>query len=197
MRRLVISMLMVLLTEMVSAQETKIYNTRDIYWLGIDYNQCYFITSIDFYPPDRLYTELKAWNILIFNEKDKYIDRNFSNREIIIKSDFISRLNENVVVDSLLVDDLSKTKHLSKDDISNIVKTYNFPSDLSGVGLILIAESYSKPEEKGYYYSTLVDIKSKKVLLTERMSGDARGFGLRNYWARTYYKVLRKIGKEY
>ena len=178
-------------------QDSEIYKAREIYWLGIDYNHCYFITSYDFTYPSELYSKLDIWNTLIFNEREKYLDKNFKNKQVTIVSNFISSLNDDVDIKEHMVDDLSKEHHLTKDDIQGIVNKYNFPDDLSGVGLILIAESYSKPSEAGAYYATFVDLKTKKVLATDRVVGKTGGFGLRNYWAKTYYLALREIGKRY
>jgi hypothetical protein len=178
-------------------QDSEIYKTHEIYWLGIDYNHCYFITSYDFPSPSELYNRLGAWNVLIFNERDKYLDKSFPNKHITIASNFINQLNTDVNIKSQIVDDLSKTNHLTETDIPDIVKKYNIPSDLTGIGLILIAESYSKPDEEGYYYIAFIDLKSKKVLATEKMSGKVGGFSFRNYWARTYYNVLKQVGKRY
>jgi hypothetical protein len=197
MKKVFVIIALMLLSNLTFAQELDIYKTHDIYWLGIDYNHCYFITSYDFSYPSDLKTKFKAWNVLIFNEKEKYIDNNFFDKKVTIASKFISQLNTDVDIEKQIIDDLSKTSHLSEADISEIVKAYNFPSNLSGIGLILIAESYCKADKKGYYYITFIDIESKKVLKTERMSGKARGFGVRNYWAFTYYKVLKQIGKKY
>ncbi|NOX86391.1 MAG: hypothetical protein GXO86_10590 [Chlorobi bacterium] len=61
----------------------------------------------------------------------------------------------------------------------------------------MIAESYSKPNVQGAYYVTFFDIATKKVLSTERMLAKPGGFGLRNYWAKTYYTVLKEVGKKY
>jgi hypothetical protein len=178
-------------------QDSEIYKAREIYWLGIDYNHCYFITSYDFTYPSALYSKLDAWNTLVFSEREKYLDKNFKNKQVTIASSFITALNDDVDIKEHMIDDLSKEHHLSKEDIAGIVKKYNFPDDISGVGLILIAESYSKPSEAGTYYATFVDIKTKKVLATDRMVGKTGGFGLRNYWAKTFYLVLREIGKRY
>lgn len=36
---------------------------------------------------------------------------------------------------------------------------------------------------------------SKKVLLTERMTAKAGGFGFKNYWVKTVFLVLEEIRK--
>jgi hypothetical protein len=54
-------------------------------------------------------------------------------------------------------------------------------------------DGMSKTNKEAYVHATLIDLSTKKVLLTERFTGKAQGFGFRNYWAYTIYKVLNSI----
>ena len=56
-------------------------------------------------------------------------------------------------------------------------------------------ESLSKTSENGSMWVTFVDMDTKKLILTERMVGKAMGFGFRNYYAYTVYKVIQDIKK--
>jgi hypothetical protein len=40
-------------------------------------------------------------------------------------------------------------------------------------------------------------MKSKSVLLTKPMEGKAGGFGFRNYWAKTFFNVVKDIKGEW
>jgi hypothetical protein len=84
--------------------------------------------------------------------------------------------------------------HLEEETIFEIVNDYN-PETQTGVGVVFIMESFNKEEEKGHMWVVFFDIPTKEVLLMEKMSGAAGGFGWRNYWARTYYNVLKEIEK--
>jgi hypothetical protein len=44
-------------------------------------------------------------------------------------------------------------------------------------------------------YVTFIEMPSGKVIMTERMTGKAQGFGFRNYYAYTVYKVIQEIKK--
>jgi hypothetical protein len=89
------------------------------------------------------------------------------------------------------------SSHLEQADIQGIVNTYNLREGASGIGLVFIVESLSKPNVKGAYWVTFFDAKTKKVISTERYLGKAGGFGLRNYWAKSYYNVMMEAGKEF
>ncbi len=83
-------------------------------------------------------------------------------------------------------------KGLTPADIDKHVKKYDLHGQ-KGIGLVFIMDGMSKTNKEAYVYATLIDLSSKKVLLTERFTGKAQGFGFRNYWAYTIYKVLNSI----
>ena len=58
-------------------------------------------------------------------------------------------------------------------------------------------EGMKKDDKKGEasVWAVLVDMSSKKVLLTERFESKANGFGFRNYWASTIKETLNEIEK--
>lgn len=177
-------------------QKADIANAQSWTWLGIDYTHCYFITSMDFIDSDDLLSKTKAWNNLVYTEREKYIEKALEGKSVTFSADMIKDRNMEIDMESRITDDKSLYKHLDPNQVEQIVSNYKIPDDLSGIGLVLIAESYSKPEEAGAYYVTFLDLGTNKVLSTERMTGKAKGFGLRNYWAYTFYKVLQEIGKQ-
>lgn len=131
-----------------------------------------------------------------YTEREKYIEKALEGKNVTFSADMIKDMNMEIDMESRITNDESLYKHLDPTQAEQIVSNYKIPDDLSGVGLVFIAESYSKPEEAGAYYVTFIDLSTKKVLSTERMTGKAKGFGLRNYWAYTFYKVLQEIGKK-
>jgi hypothetical protein len=173
------------------------FNTNDITWFGIDYTHCYFSTPIDFPNTGDLKAKLKAWNDLIFYEREKYIDKTLKGKNVKFSTEAIEEKNNTVDIKSRILDDLSKANLVQSDQIQEIINGYNIKDGSTGTGLVLIAESYNKPAEEGSYYVTFFDIATKKIFATEQMSGKANGFGLRNYWANTFYKVLQEVGKQY
>jgi hypothetical protein len=60
---------------------------------------------------------------------------------------------------------------------------------------MFIMESMDKSSKQANMFVTFVDMASRKVLFTERMSGEAGGFGFRNYWVRPVSEVIEKIQK--
>ena len=166
-------------------------------WFGIDYTQCYFLTPMDFPNVTDLEDKITAWNDLIILEQDKYIGKTIGRKDINFYVDMIKDMNKEIDVRSRLSEDAFLTSHLDPNMIQGIIDGYFIDEGMTGIGLVLIAESYSKPNVKGAYYVTFFDMATKKVITTERMLGKAQGFGLRNYWAKSYHQVLVAIGKKY
>ena len=173
------------------------FDTNNLTWFGIDYTNCYFLTPMDFPDVNDLKDKLNAWNYLVLSEREKYIQKTLAGKNVKIAIEMVTKRNKSVNVKEHITDDLFKSSHLDPAKVREIISSYDIPPDLSGTGLVLIAESYSKPNEQGAYYVTFFDIATKKVLSTERMLGKPGGFGLRNYWAKTYYIVLKEVGKKY
>jgi hypothetical protein len=80
-------------------------------------------------------------------------------------------------------------------DIETMVKGYDF-GDKKGVGLIFFAEAISKSEKAAAVWVTLVDMKTKKVLMTERMQGKIGGFGLKANFIDALKNIVTDIEKK-
>ena len=176
---------------------SEVNKAKEWTWFGIDYTNCYFLTPMDFPSISDLEAKIGAWNDLVLLERDKFIEKTIGRRDINYYVDMIKEKNAEIDVKSRLSDDDFKTTHIESGMIQDIVDGYYIDDDMEGIGLVLIAESYSKPNVKGSYYVTFFDIATRKVISSERMLGKASGFGLRNYWANSYYQVLKSVGKKY
>ena len=101
---------------------------------------------------------------------------------------------ENIIYDMTSIQDLYKTELTSQDFIANrgneisiediklICKNYVLPQE-NGIGLVIIIESFHKPEKYVTGYVTFFDIQSREILYATKMKGAAgskSGFNL--YW---------------
>jgi len=144
--------------------------------------------------PSEIVNKFEPINTVIVTEVKKYdVAGSFKRGSVINYLDAVAKVNAGVnpaTVKANGVSDLEKG--LTTADIDKQVKTYNL-SGKKGIGLVFIMDGMSKTNKEAYVYATLIDMSSKKVLLTERFTGKAQGFGFRNYWAYTIYKVLNSI----
>ena len=85
---------------------------------------------------------------------------------------------------------------LKDDDIKTLVKGFDF-GDKKGLGILFVMEAMSKTGKAAAIWVTIVDMSSKKVLMTERMEEKVGlGFGFKNYWAVPVKRLLKDIGDD-
>lgn len=182
---------------LLSQTEEDVYNAETITWYGLDYTNTYYISTVDFPDPYALKSKFSAWNDLIINEREKYDLNKFFNTDVILNIGMIEERNDKIRLKGRVSDDDFLTTHLEPENIQEIINNYDLEDDEAGFGLVFIVESLSKPNTKGAYWVSFFDIKTKRVISTERYLGKAGGFGLRNYWAKSFYNVMMEAGKEY
>jgi hypothetical protein len=85
---------------------------------------------------------------------------------------------------------------ISREEVSKIISKYDQGDKTEGLGLVFVVESFDKNIPYGAYWVTFFDIKTKKVLFTERCAGTPIGIGLRNYWAGSLKNVLTDIREQ-
>ena len=59
-----------------------------------------------------------------------------------------------------------------------------------------MAESLNKSLKEAYFHFVAIDMKTKKILIYDRLREKPKGFGLRNYWAGSIYRFIKEIKKE-
>jgi hypothetical protein len=198
MKKLVLTFLVLSvlsLTATIQAQYTTadIFKVDKITWYGLDFTNIKLIGSEGFLDPDNIkYTFFNSWNNLVKVEPDKYnLERFFKKKDVDIQLDLVKKRNKTVDPDQLVIDE-DYDFHMEK--VEEIISEYEVEGE--GIGLVFIMESFNKNEAMGYMWVTFFDIKTKKVLLADNMSGKAGGFGMRNYWAKSYFNVMREIEKK-
>jgi hypothetical protein len=179
------------ITDLFSASSTQIY------WLGIDFSHVKLIGDFsqfgeagsigvvgiknDYFP---------SWNALILNEREKYdVAGMFRTPEIIFNTDGIKKINAEASTQDMEDD---TAPNYSIEAIQDFIQNYSF-GVRDGIGLLLLAESLNKTNAIGTYHFLAIDLKTNKIMLHEEFSGKASGFGLRNFWARSYYEVIIEI----
>lgn len=168
-----------------------------ILYLGIDYTQARLINGTegtgiqvrDLYP---------AINNVVINEPKKYdLQGAFHKSSINSSLGIVAKRNKEINAENIISTESSDYNRLKEADINNLVKGIDFEKK-KGIGLLFIVESMKKGEKGGMssIWVTFVDMGANKVLMTERMDGEAGGgFGFRNFWASTIFNVIEKIDK--
>jgi hypothetical protein len=164
-----------------------------ITWLGIDFSEARYFGeqgTVDAY-------EMKAGfykiNHLILAESEKYnLAKAFYKRNLTNHITASEAVN-NMVDESKIVSYNSGDYYrLKAEDIQEAVKRYDL-SGVDGICLVFIMEGMNKTLEQGAMWVTFFNASDRTVLLTERLTGKAGGFGFRNHWASTIQNVLKEI----
>jgi len=175
-------------------------NGISITYLGIDYYHARLINDPGANPSDiksRLYNSM---NEVVINEMPKNYDiAGAFSRGSFVNSDIsaVTARNEKINTNDISSANASDFNRLTEADIAAEVKNLNL-KDKDGVGLVFIMEGMKKEEKKSYgsVWVVLMDMKSKKVLMAERMEQEAAGFGFRNFWVSIIKKSLVEIEKK-
>lgn len=175
-------------------------NSTSLTYLGIDYYKNRLINDPGSNPSDiksRIYASM---NEVVINEMDKnYKIKDAFSRSGTVNADIsaVTERNEKINANDINSSSEADFNRLSEADIAAEVRTLDLKGK-DGTGLVFIMEGMKKEEKKSYgsVWVVLLDMKSKKVLLAERMEQEAAGFGFRNFWVSIIKKSLIEIDKK-
>lgn len=167
------------------------FQKAKVVWYGLDFTKARMIGSEGFTDPQAIQRDyFQKWNGLIVTEADKYdIKGAFKKDNIDINLDPVNALNAKVDASTLVI---NKSYGITKEDVQNAVSAYKTDQP-DGYGICFVVESFDKMQENAFVWVTVFDAKTKKVVVTERLSGKANGFGFRNYWAGAIDELLKSI----
>jgi hypothetical protein len=199
-KTLLLSLVLLISTFSVQGQNiSDLFSKSDtkIYWLGIDFSHVKLIGDFTQFAEAGSVGAVtiknkyfSGWNDLILNESKKYdIVGMFRKPNIYFQTNGISTINSNSETESMEADTEPNYK---KEDIQSFIKSYDFGAK-DGIGLLFVAESLNKRTESGKYHFVAINLTNNEILLHDVFVGKAGGFGLRNYWARSYYEVINEI----
>jgi hypothetical protein len=195
----IVFMLSILLALPVFGQDkADVFNpSTEVTWLGLDFSGAKFIGD-----RERLGSEsdirhlIDAINQLMITEADKYnVAAAIQKKTVDNEIDITNEHNAELDVLSLISADGKDHIHLNPSQVEEIISSYDFKGK-SGIGLMFNVESLNKLVEEGSFWITFVNMGTKEVLFTERLTAPPSGFGMRNFWAGSVNGVLAKIKKK-
>ena len=81
---------------------------------------------------------------------------------------------------------------IDEDQVKGVVRL-NTDASVNRVGAMLVMETLNKLEQKSTMWLAVFNVASGEILYLKKYSGVVGGFGFRNYWARSYYNVIRNL----
>ena len=177
----------------------EVFNNSEtqIFYLGIDFTKAKLIddaTANEIDIRDRQFANI---NDLIVNEPKKYDLKGALHKSVVDHDlSYVGKRNSKVNAEEIKSSSTADFRRLKEADITTLVKGFDFGGK-SGIGLLFVTEGLSKAEKAASVWVTFIDMKSKKVLMTERMEAKvAMAFGFRNYWASAFNNLIESIEKK-
>lgn len=168
-----------------------------ITYLGIDFSHVKLVGNFaEFFEAGRKNVmEIRdyyfpRWNSVVANEREKYDIRGMLRKNNVYYDLYmIPAVNARTNPDSL---ESYNAVVLSPDDISNIVGQYDLEGK-QGIGVVFVAESLNKSFEEAYFHFVAINMATREVLFQRRLRGQPQGFGLRNYWINSLYRIINDV----
>lgn len=190
----------------IFSQNTKqdISKANEIIWYGLNFSQAKMVGQFDQAVGAGAATasELKdkwvpGWNTLVISEPQNFkIKEALKKDKIYFDMKPTEKMNRDIKTDDFMgvnaftFDDAQKT-------VQNIVSKLSGGDKNEGIGMVFIVESFNKTSDEASVYVTLFDIKTKSVLVTEKIIGKPKGIGLRNFWAGAVKHIIKQIDDRY
>jgi hypothetical protein len=174
-----------------------IFERRDMVWYGLDFSNAKFIgvPVCDFGKKinefDLVHKYIPAWNTLVIMQPNAFrLKSTFWKTDIYNDLKPVESMNEKIKPEEIYT---LNSHYISKDLLEAKIQAYPQGDKKEGLGLVVVVESFDKPNHLGNYWVVFFDIQTKKILLSEHCSGKPVGFGMRNYWAGSLKHVLEDI----
>ena len=182
----------------VKSQHTvkDIFDADNLYFFGVDFTKAKFIGPGGFNNLEKIQNSyFYFWNQIFIDEASKYnLKKAYRVRYVNIDFQKVFKRNDSLNIYKIVSTDNSYK--LNKEDVKALVNEYK-NSGINGIGLIYIVEAFNHDLQEAVIWVSFFDIKTGKLLLTQRIRGGLFGVNFRNWWARGIYNVLKKSAKYY
>ena len=126
-------------------------------------------------------------NMLLVTESDKYDFTRVLGKTVNIVIEPMMKITTVANYDNMM----TLSNIYDEPNTAEIVRNYELPQT-EGTGIVMIAKLLDKPNARATYDIVTFDIATREILQEREVIGVAEGFGLRNYWARTVYNVIKR-----
>jgi hypothetical protein len=177
--------------------------SADITWLGLDFSQAKFIGPATQFKDAGEITNAEfrdkytvSWNQLYIDEQKKFNVAEMVHRPMVKYALEVTQKANSIIKKDFFGNNPNDFKTIDEKKIGDLVSNYDFQGK-TGPGLLFFVEGMSKGLEEAGAWVTLVDMKTKKVLFTTYKTGKSGGFGFRNYWAKSWYNIMKQAKSDF
>ena len=163
-----------------------IASVQKVIFYGVDFSHANLYGFRD--SPGTIKSGLERINDLFISESKKYdIGKYFKKTVIKHCLESTDKNNAKLSVEKMLSD--TRYVELNDKQIRKIIADLSCCGD--ECGLVLIAENLNKAEENATYLVVFFNGNTKEIIYSKRASGKAIGFGIRNHWGGSIYKLMK------
>lgn len=163
-------------------------------YLGIDFTKAKLIDDAAANERDIRDRQFAGINEVIVTEVKKFdLSKAFHKSNVDHDLGLVAKRNQKVDAEQIKSTNTSDFHRLKDADITDLVKGFDF-GDKKGIGILFVMEAMSKSAKAAAIWVTFIDMKTKKVLLTERIESKmGMAIGFRNLWVSTIKNLLDSI----
>ncbi|RAJ02615.1 hypothetical protein LX64_03635 [Chitinophaga skermanii] len=175
-------------------------NDAKVLYLGIDFTNMRLINDSNADARDIRDRQFVGINEVVVNEPKKYkLEKYFHKDAVDTDLGPINKTNEKTDPDDIKSTASSDFNRLTPEDIAKSVKGIDL-KNRTGLGVVLVMEAFSQTKKEISCWFTVIDMKTKKVLVAERVTGKQNKFAFtsfRNNWAGAVKDALENIDAKY
>lgn len=135
-------------------------------------------------------TYFPRWNMVVVNEREKYdIAGMLRKPDVFYDIDMITAINSRTELEGL---ESLNTDIFTEEDIRQFVSQYDLQGK-EGIGVVFLAECLNKSSVEAVFHFVALNMETGEILFQRRLKGIPNGFGLRNYWINSLYRIINDV----
>ncbi len=200
MKKIVMPLLaLVMSVSAASAQTAKDVFDKSVKltYLGLDFTKARIIGDAAAKVDEIVENHYPNINQKVVNESKKFdIAEAFDREEVGTSLGPVNKRNAKINPDKVKSDDSDDYQAMKPEDVTALVKGFDFEGK-TGIGILFVMDGFNKTKKEVSGYVTLVDMKAKKVLFTDRVEGGlGMGFGYTNVYLTGIKKMIDEVKKK-
>lgn len=200
MKKIVLPLLaLVMSVSAASAQTAKDVFDQSVKltYLGLDFTKARIVGDAAAKVDEIVASHYPNINQKVVNEPKKFdVAGAFRRSEVSTDIGPVNKRNAKIDADKVKSDNSDDYQAMKPEDVTALVKGFDFAGK-TGIGILIVMDGFNKTKKQVSGYVTLVDMKAKKVLFTERVEGSlGMGFGYTNVYLTGIKKMIDEIEKK-
>lgn len=180
----------------VKAQETDVFESKDMVFYGLDFSQARFTGGSGLSSPASMQDKyMPALNELMIDERKRYdVAKSYIKKNVEYYFYMADGFNADFEVYENYVN--GAVENLTDEEIQIVINKYNDEKH-SGLGLLYVVDEVSHGRNLITIQIVFFDINTQEVLLVKRARGGMKGFSIRNYYAGGIRQIIKESQESY